>query len=688
MSKGNKLNSLTVSIIMAMVLSLSIVYAITTALKFTFPPFKILAFSTVMLMFYTAAFWNKLTRRIFLITATGINLILVIAMTAFKAGRLFAYVLVRRVQAFSGWFVEYNYGRTALVPEYETIASMVLCLVVTGLVYIFAVKTFKVFVVIGGGTALFALQWIFEHFVSYGAFYLFVFIAVAYYLRHIYIQKYNHNKEGDYFKPLQFAIFTVPLCAAVFALSYFVPSSSNPIEWKWMDDKVRSASGFFSNEYGSIFARLDFFSPEYTGFSGDNHLGGQIGIDTTQVLEVTAEKPAYLKAIAKDTYTGRAWLDTSETLIDAADSGSSLSMELQEVPVGLGLLSDGNINLRAIYTIEDYLVKFLGLKTKSMFIPDKTGDLVFPEGLGIEAKTNENSTIIMNKMMRREFNYRANSIFVDYDNRTLINQLNKSTKNFYRNIENGQKYSSYYRSNSVRNPLVVQWGQLGGMRFTEYVRYLADRAEDIYEKYTKLPDSLPDRVKKLADEITAGKRTNYEKVKAIEEYLSANFPYTLSPGGLPKDRDFVDYFLFDEKQGYCTYFASAMAVMVRSIGLPSRYVEGYAMPQEPVSENTYIVTNENAHAWVEVYFEGFGWMPFEPTPGGFQQVQETAAAVVEETVEPTPEPEADSADAAVEDDWEDAANIHIEKVYSIIWVLFLVIMIGSLGSPGFFGLSI
>jgi hypothetical protein len=75
----------------------------------------------------------------------------------------------------------------------------------------------------------------------------------------------------------------------------------------------------------------------------------------------------------------------------------------------------------------------------------------------------------------------------------------------------------------------------------------------------------------------------------------------------------VEYFLFDSMKGYCTYYASAMTMMVRSLGIPARYVEGYALPAKPGSDGVYKVTNELAHAWVEVFFEGFGWVRFEPT---------------------------------------------------------------------------
>lgn len=145
---------------------------------------------------------------------------------------------------------------------------------------------------------------------------------------------------------------------------------------------------------------------------------------------------------------------------------------------------------------------------------------------------------------------------------------------------------------------------------------LKEHSGQIYGRYLQLPEDLPQRVRDLAASLTASFDNDYDKAKAIEKYLAANYSYNLDVPPVPRDRDFVDYFLFDQAEGYCTYFASAMAVLARCAGLPARYVEGYMLPPEPVegSNSWFIITNIQAHAWVEIYFEGYGWLPFEPTP--------------------------------------------------------------------------
>ncbi len=130
--------------------------------------------------------------------------------------------------------------------------------------------------------------------------------------------------------------------------------------------------------------------------------------------------------------------------------------------------------------------------------------------------------------------------------------------------------------------------------------------------YTRLPGNMPERVLALASELTAGFGNDYDKAKAIEQYLRSRYRYTLKPGSVPQGREFVDYFLFEGKEGYCTYFATAMAVMLRASGIPCRYVEGFLSRYE--GETVRSIRGMDAHAWVEAYFKGTGWLVFEATP--------------------------------------------------------------------------
>jgi hypothetical protein len=124
------------------------------------------------------------------------------------------------------------------------------------------------------------------------------------------------------------------------------------------------------------------------------------------------------------------------------------------------------------------------------------------------------------------------------------------------------------------------------------------------------------KIHDLAVQVTAGKTTQYDQVQAIETYLRSNYTYTLAPPIPPAGADPIDYFLFTSKEGYCEYFATAMGDMVRSLGIPVRLVNGYGAGNYDDRIKAYVIRESDAHTWVESYFPGYGWIPFEPTPDG------------------------------------------------------------------------
>ena len=187
--------------------------------------------------------------------------------------------------------------------------------------------------------------------------------------------------------------------------------------------------------------------------------------------------------------------------------------------------------------------------------------------------------------------------------------------------------------------------------------------QDILDRYLVLPRSVPGRVRRLAEEITKGKSNPYDKAKAIEVYLRANYPYDLEVPAPPPDQDVADYFLFDLKKGYCDYYATTMVVLARAVGVPARFVSGYSPGSYDAPNAQYIVRELNAHSWVEVYFTGIGWVEFEPT-GSIPEI------VRVETKEPSaPEPENDSAALRL------LTRFRLEKLIYFILPIFIIIML-------------
>ncbi|MFC7441586.1 transglutaminase-like domain-containing protein [Laceyella putida] len=141
------------------------------------------------------------------------------------------------------------------------------------------------------------------------------------------------------------------------------------------------------------------------------------------------------------------------------------------------------------------------------------------------------------------------------------------------------------------------------------------------QAHLQLPPNMPKRVLSLAKKVTRDADNWYDKAVAIERYLKWNQTYRYDLSNvptLPEGRDFVDHFLFDSKVGYCDHFSTAMVVLLRANQIPARWVKGFAPGELSYSAVSHryqaTVRNKDAHSWVEVYFPGVGWLPFEPTP--------------------------------------------------------------------------
>ena len=153
----------------------------------------------------------------------------------------------------------------------------------------------------------------------------------------------------------------------------------------------------------------------------------------------------------------------------------------------------------------------------------------------------------------------------------------------------------------------------------------SDYSPEIRETYLQLPQLDP-RIPELAKQTTQHANTPYDKARAMEGYLRSHYGYTLDLSGPPQS-DPLAYFLFQKRAGHCEYFAAAMTVMLRSVGIPARYINGFLTGEYNDVGGDFVVRASDAHSWVEVYFPSFGWLTFDPTPPSMEKAPGMFASV-------------------------------------------------------------
>ncbi len=224
-----------------------------------------------------------------------------------------------------------------------------------------------------------------------------------------------------------------------------------------------------------------------------------------------------------------------------------------------------------------------------------------PDWLSSEEQT-FNITIRLDNvgMLYTEQNPHQTSVSVEqftYPNNHLFQDIDRLEANSV--LSFGEKYS--FKSDLAR-PGVLQLMEVQPIDL-----------KDFPQEYLQLPINLPARVTQLANQLTVSKPTSYEKVQAIVGYLRSQMQYRTSVDPAPLGHDPVDYFLFDSKAGFCNYYATSAVILLRSLGIPSRIVVGFSEGDYDDETGTYTVRMKDSHAWPEVFFNGYGWIPFEPT---------------------------------------------------------------------------
>ncbi len=300
---------------------------------------------------------------------------------------------------------------------------------------------------------------------------------------------------------------------------------------------------------------LDGWMPQ-----GEDHLGGEPTIENRAVMQVQADETVYLRGAIKDTYNGSAWYDTIGAQRCSWSSKRYQTLRNQVFQTDYPLISAQNE--------KNVTVTMLGANTGTLFVPQRLRSLSVDDG---------------------------SKIYFTRSSETFL----------HRDLQAGDSYAASYLSMKATDP-----GMAALVAGNENAQ--DDAYADALAQYTAVPSHMQQEIYDIADQATQGCSTPWEKAVALRDYLKDNYPYTLQVQTPPTDVDFIAWFLLAERQGYCTYFASAMTILCRMAGLPARYVEGYYV--DAGNGGLITVTSMNAHAWTEVYFQGVGWVTFDATP--------------------------------------------------------------------------
>ena len=298
-----------------------------------------------------------------------------------------------------------------------------------------------------------------------------------------------------------------------------------------------------------------------SSFGNNLALGGERNVTDELVFQVEADQARYWRAVTFDTFDGRQWLNTAD--------------------------AEETFNAGQIVPVASWRARKAISQTVTLLAP--LGDVLFgaPDVAQADLRVKAQVRPQAGAAPIPAANAPPDTLPVEFA------MLHAS-----RDLSHGDRYTLI----SAVTLATVRDLQNAG----------ADYPPEIVDRYVQLPPGFSPRVAELAKNLTANAITPYDKAKAIETYLRT-IPYNDAIPAPPANVDPIEYFLFDLQQGYCDYYATAMAMMLRSVGVPACAVSGYAEGSYDEESRAYFVTERDAHTWVEVFFPEYGWIEFEPT---------------------------------------------------------------------------
>ncbi|MCM1049906.1 MAG: transglutaminase domain-containing protein [Clostridiales bacterium] len=385
-----------------------------------------------------------------------------------------------------------------------------------------------------------------------------------------------------------FILWITPFLALYFGLLCLAPAPDTSYSWQWakdiyhnVEEKITMCLENFMN------GKREDMENAVSGFSGEANLFSNVSVGERQIMTIatldTRNLPFYLTGKVYDSFDGREWVSLNQ------NSGDERLFDTVETAYALErYANNGEGNYYKNINLE---VNYQQFHTNYLLAPSKTWSVQ-----GTENKISYHQSgadLIFDKKAGYGTGYLLKFCHLNMDREMLYDFLLTELKEDEMIWE-----KTVYRYAGMD----IAADDLNAYR------------ENIQAQYLKEVVDSP-QVEEWLVSVTQYAENDVEKLFYIEEEL-AGMSYNTNPGSLPDEitdaQSFLEYFLLEKQEGYCSYFATTFVLLARMEGFPARYVQGFCIPTG--NEKETAVYSSMAHAWPEVYIEGKGWIPFEPTP--------------------------------------------------------------------------